>query len=108
MSARSVSANGMLMTKAGRTFCVTPKSTSQTSLRLGTRGFLLVKRTERRGSERRKIVFRQIVGHRKPLNDGVPQLPPFSFREMLDFFENVSDSLCHAEKNSSDSLCLQE
>lgn len=60
--ARSASANGMLITTAGLTFWVMPKSTCHTSPRLGTRGaLLLVERTERGSRQGGEVVVGEVV-----------------------------------------------
>lgn len=86
----------MLMIKAGRTFCVMPKSTCHTSPRLGTPSvLLLIQRAECGRSERPKILIRQIVRNRDALNDGVAQLAALGFGEPLNLPENMSNCLCH-------------
>src|ERR1035438_5210590 len=86
----------MLMTKAGRTFCVMPKSTCQTSPRSGTRSvLLLIQRAERSRSQRREIVIRQIIRHGNTFDDGASKLLTLLFRELLDFAKNLDDCLCH-------------
>ena len=85
------------MTKAGRTFCVMPKSTCQTSPRSGTRtALLLVQRAKRIRRQSREIVIRQIVRHGNTFDDGVAKLLTLLFREPLDLAKNLDDSLCHA------------
>jgi hypothetical protein len=87
----------MLMTKAGRTFCVMPKSTCQTSPRSGTGTVLLfVQRAERVRRQSREIVIRQIVRHGDTFDDGVSKLLTLRFGELLEFAKNLGDSLCHA------------
>lgn len=84
----------MLITSAGRTFCVKPKSASQTSPRSGRRILLFVERTERRSGEHAKILVCQIIGYRQPLNNRAAQLSLLRFTELTDFFKDMSDTAC--------------
>ena len=95
ISARSSSAYGTLITKAGQTFWVMPKSTCQTSPRSGTLRLLLVERPEHPGCQGGKIVVRQIVGHRHSLNDGAAQPGTLRNRELLDLGEDLSNGLSY-------------
>ncbi|MDQ3622144.1 MAG: hypothetical protein M3463_06605 [Verrucomicrobiota bacterium] len=73
-----------------------PKSTCQTSPRSGTLSvLLLVEPLEHFGSERGKVVVREIVRHWNALNDGTAQLDALRRRELLDLGEDVSNSLGH-------------
>src|ERR1035437_9799357 len=58
MSARSDSLNARLRIRAGRAFWTMPRSTSQTSPRLGTR-LLLVEQGKSLGSNGRQVIVRQ-------------------------------------------------
>src|ERR1700722_10253877 len=58
IKARSVSRNARLRIRAGRIFWAIPKSTSQTSPRLGT-VLLFVQKSEALGGDRSQVVVRQ-------------------------------------------------
>src|SRR6266508_1979847 len=93
----------MLMTKAGRTFWVMPKSTCHTSPRSGTPSvLLLVERAEGLRGQRGKIVVRQVVGHGDTLDDGASKLPALRVGELCNLVEDVGDSLRHG-RNIQDS-----
>src|SRR5260221_6893358 len=96
MSALSSSAYGILMTSAGRTFWVMPKSTCQTSPRSGTlRVLLCIERAEHFGCQGGEILVRQVVGHRNALHNGAAQFDALRGRQLLDLSEDVGNGLSH-------------
>jgi len=56
---------------------------------------LLIQRAERRRSQSREIVLRQIIRHGNLFDNGVPKLLPLLFRELLHLAKNLGDCLCH-------------
>src|SRR5687767_6628678 len=87
----------MLITSAGRTFCVMPKSTCDTSPRSGTRGALLflVERSKHVRRQRSEVVVGQIFRHWDTFDDGSAQLDALRRRKFFDLGENVSNGLRH-------------
>jgi hypothetical protein len=69
----AASTSSMLMTSAGLTFCVMPKSTCHTSPRSGTCSLLLIQRTEGRRGQRGKVRVGQVVRHGHALADALAQ-----------------------------------
>src|SRR6267378_8186447 len=96
IKARSRSEYGMLITRAGRTFWVIPKSTCHTSPRSGTpSALLLIKTAERSRRESREIVVCKIIRHRDAFDNRAAEVPTLSFRELLELAQDMSNRLCH-------------
>ena len=56
---------------------------------------LLIERTERRRSQSREIVIRQVLRHGNLFDNGASKLLALLFRELLDLAKNLGDCLCH-------------
>src|SRR5271165_6200475 len=86
----------MLMTSAGLTFWVIPKSTCHTSPRSGTfRVLFLVQSPEHIRGQHGDVFVRQVVGHWNPLGNGSTQLDALRWRKLLNLREDIGDGLGH-------------
>ncbi len=85
----------MLITSAGRTFCAMPKSTCQTSPRLGSMGLFFVKGSKGCRCESGEIIVGEIVAHGNRFRHGMVQLQLFSDRKLFDDIEKLKNGGAH-------------
>ena len=69
--------------------CAMPKSTCQTSPRLGSMRFLLIQHPEGLGSKGCEVIVTQIIAHGDGFSDGVVQFQPFGHWKLFDGVEEM-------------------
>lgn len=66
----------------------------------GTPGLFLVQRTEQSDRQNRKIIVRQVLGHRRPLDEFPTKLDPLGGGKLLHLVKDVGDGGGHGENVS--------